>query len=122
MNTLSWLLYLADVAGTVDNASSFLSFFCFVCFVASIIAVCLAEENSGKDSFLYQFIKGWPTRTFIAFFVFIGLTFVTPSKTTMYLIIASEMGEELIETEEIAAIRTFVVEYLESQNIEIPVK
>ena len=98
MNSLSWLIYLADVAGNLDS-------FFFALMIVSIIAAVIwvivmfsaLDENEGPT-----FWRPWRR---IGYFVIAPLFFtgvilgsVVPSRDTVYAIAASEMGERALRT------------------------
>jgi len=99
MNDLSWLLYLGDVSGSISH---FFGFFGFVLFIVGGIAtfgafIALADDSlsdtsinsvkSAKNFGIFAVIFG--------FFLMVAATLL-PSKETVYLIAASEAGEEVV--------------------------
>lgn len=97
MNSLSWLLYLADVFGDLEVVMWILAVPLGagggIFLVATIIS--LAEGDNEEIAKVMRRLTGWIIFAFILCSVMIA---VIPSKTTMYAVAASEMGEELMKT------------------------
>ena len=122
MNQLSWLLYIANVAGTLSAVTAWLA---ILCLIGGI--VCLLVWVGNKDYALEQyqtkdrefgqpylhtrpiedvkegkaFLKTvkqiWKT-LFTASTMLLILTIITPRSETVYAIAASEMGEQILKT------------------------
>lgn len=107
MNSLSWLIYLANVAGTL---SGFLVFICvvfglvtIVCFIAGLVHL---EESpnryplEGEDLETYRKCRKTLFKASGFFFVLLFLFGVTaaviPDRQTVLLIAASEIGEQVV--------------------------
>jgi len=108
MNTLSWLLYLADILPAIASAWAVISFFALLgwCLITVIRLFEGDPENSNTRENPFQ--RGWykhiPKVQQLLFWVatVLGIVAYTiPSKDTFYLIIASE-GAEIIVTDESA--------------------
>lgn len=113
MNSLSWMIYLADVA---DGVGTLLPFSAGVAFVATGIAVgihfsTLAEEvkESHHSDQRHAASEAWRKAAHLRstmgmkwgtslFAVFSALAIVIPTSTTIYAIAASEMGEEVLNS------------------------
>jgi hypothetical protein len=127
MNQLSWLIYWADAAPNVATA---LCIMAFLALIVSIVFVLLGftgmfgdeakfdnENQYRRDAYKYaselapRFRKLWPV-PLISFFVW-SSTFLVPSKDTFYLIAASEIGEQAVETPEFVKIRAVINEWLD---------
>lgn len=85
MNSLSWLLYLADMASSLNTIS------------VVVIGICLCI------AFIWFFAtEGEQAKTagkfMIAALIAAVIAALLPSKETVYAIAASEMGEELLKT------------------------
>lgn len=97
MNDLSWMIYAADVAGNVKVAAVLglvaLLFFAVPATVVGCCSLADGDEKFGKAIFA-KMLRLWWVPTVLIF----GLIAV-PSTATIYAIAASEMGEEIIETE-----------------------
>jgi hypothetical protein len=99
MNTLSWLIYFAEIVDEI----SFMS--------ATIIIVCLFYSIC---RLFFDDLDGISTNKLILISVFsmvIGL--VTPSRQTVMMIVASEYGEKIIKSEQTQKIATPAMELLE---------
>lgn len=97
MNQLSWMLYLASVAG---NFNSFfwlsLLFLIIVTIILSIRYFILLDElyDDAKKAFKPTFLK-----SVVPFYVVLSILFlVVPGRNTIYAIAASEMGERMMHT------------------------
>ncbi len=93
MNTLSWLLYLADVSDDLD-------FLMMAATFASVLAACLslwvrvAESDPADKAGAARVLKvAFPMA--LAFWI---LSAVIPAKETVYAIAASELGETAINS------------------------
>jgi hypothetical protein len=114
MNNLSWMLYFAEVCENIGV------FFCIIGLIGTLISLiaiiisycfmsdyrCYNEVNNEGVTVRfdknYLFARGWfkTARCVlpVCFFLWtVGLAL--PSKQTIYLIIASETGEEVIKSE-----------------------
>lgn len=89
MNDLTWFLYWTDVLPGFAKGLTVFSVI-GVIIVATIGTAFLIETAGDLTTKFYLF-----TGSLISFFIILGLsTNFIPSKQTMYLMIASEMGEE----------------------------
>lgn len=102
MNTLSFILYLADVSGFIDRFASIIGIggiiIAIIAFTIGQLAV--TEENyTGKAeeerkvvrAFAFGLLKYAMPALLLATFI--------PSQKTLYLIAASEIGEEVVMSE-----------------------
>lgn len=101
MNTLSWLLYLADVA---DSAKPLFGFIAFVVGLFGGIGVTMLWVISAAES-----LKKAPAIVVSILWVTVlipsaTLSILIPSKDTIYLIAASEAGEVVVKSDEAKAI------------------
>ncbi len=111
MNSLSWLIYLGDVAGSLNAffgiAGFFALLFGLIAYIAgSISRACKADEvasgsTTSRISAWDPWIAIWDK---IGKFLPLGLVMMAlasfiPSKNTIYAIAASEMGEKALKTE-----------------------
>lgn len=92
MNALSWLLYLADVAGTAKVVFS-------VGLIAAAFALLFASlfygiESEGPSVPLRAAARWWP-----AIALSFAVVIITPSRETIYAIAASEMGEAALSSQ-----------------------
>lgn len=111
MNNLSWLLYAADVAGSVSGVLSFTAFGAMVAGVGSGIgylatgssphiwswddkATKVADHKAMRDA-----LKKIPKRAVIVFALSATLASIIPGKETIYAIAASEMGENVLNSQ-----------------------
>ncbi len=98
MNDLSWLIYLADVAGELGWIFSWLFGLSVIGGgITALIGLPLAEQNAEKATW-----KMWGRIMYslvTVFFVTALLNAFVPSRETVYAIAASEMGEEVLNSE-----------------------
>lgn len=98
MNELSWLIYAADVAGSVGFGISTVFVLSMLVLAGTLLAVPFSEgEVMGKDIRQYWFKCLVWSSSFVAFSFFLGAA--VPSQETVYAIAASEMGERVIQSE-----------------------
>ncbi len=98
MNSLSWLIYLADVCDNVDWVFSLITVLMTIAFIVwGLVGMAASDTETDPD-----FWKGWrkigwvvPASALAA----ILLGSVVPSKETIYAIAASEMGEKALNTQ-----------------------
>lgn len=88
MNTLSWMLYLAGVAG---GLKALLMIFGIVSTTGLIPATIFRIEGSETAMWLFPKLA-------IAGPLLLLLAVLTPTKTTVYAIAASELGERALHT------------------------
>ena len=122
MNQLSWLLYIANVSGTLSAVTAWLAILCLIGGAACLLVWvgnkdCALEQyqtrdrefgqpylhtrtiedlKEGKD-FLKTVKQIWKT-LFTASTMLLVLTIITPRAETVYAIAASEMGEQILKT------------------------
>ena len=92
MNNLSWILYAADLAGTLKHVVPFVFFF-FLPVAAFFIL--MSDDREDYIQLLKKRAKGILIIMSCAWTIWM----LTPSSKTIYMIAASEMGEEAIKTE-----------------------
>lgn len=143
MNSLSWLLYWADVLPSVSNWLCCLSFllFCATLFVgiagftnmfgdaSKVTCEYIPSTNS------YEAVETKNTELMklavrcrragllsILFFILWGGSFLVPEKETFYLIAGSEAGERALQTPEFGKVRAVINKYLDDQLPDEPEK
>ena len=97
MNTLSWLLYFAEVSTNIANFGTFLMIASGVSFaLLSLINLIVPDHEKSPN-----FMRLVPSYSKVAAVVFaLGCTsIVFPSQDTVYLIIASESAEMVVTSE-----------------------
>ena len=130
MNTLSFLLYLIHVVPTAATLSLALG---IVCLLLGGVYKAMSYENYGKTregrwseedpkkyKNLYEQYTSVSKKLLTTGIVCIALVILLPKEKTMYLIAASEIGEEVIsmpETQEIYNdIRAVLKSYIKENN------
>jgi len=105
MNYLSWMIYAADVVGSLSAILETIAVGAVIAGMVSIFANAartdLANSSRGKSEQLPCLLTGWQAGKGL-FKVAIVAAFLAapiPSQSTIYAIAASEMGEEVMNSE-----------------------
>lgn len=108
MNSLSWLLYFADILPSMARAWAVLSFFALSGWAVITLIRLFESDITTAETKENPFSRGWyiqiPKIQKLFFWTATVLSIVSysiPSKDTFYLIIASE-GAEVVVTDEAA--------------------
>ena len=102
MNDLSWMLYLASVA---DTAAGFLTFLAVISGVGTLISMVgswVAKENNRED--VADGMRQWFRRLLPSWLAISLLAIIAPNRETMMLIAASEMGQRLVQSQQVQGI------------------
>jgi len=97
MNSLSWLLYAADVFGSVNNSAGILVLVsAFVALVSAFVFLPMldcgaTDEQLGANRKILK-------TSIIVFLSMLCVKAIFPSENTIYAIAASEMGEKALAT------------------------
>jgi hypothetical protein len=97
LNALSWLLYLASVVSSIDTLAFIVAVLSVPVFLAGLMVILGNTEEwdkSARDTGT-SMIK----HSITAFVVGSLLLIALPGRETIYAIAASEMGEELLNSE-----------------------
>lgn len=101
MNSLSWFLYIADVIDNLSNvlvdAAIFFALFCIGCVVVN--AMCEGEISKDNPNMW----KHW-WRCLWAGLVLGTIACFFPTKNTMYAIAASQLGEKIVQNEQVRGV------------------
>lgn len=106
MNTLSWFLYVADVINDLSFTFGAIGGLMFIVGWIFIIPGYMIiwtkmshhkEEDIDKSKAAFAWLS---PRMIVAGFLMIMASVLVPSKQTMYMIAASEMGEVVVKSEE----------------------
>lgn len=105
MNTLSWLIYLAEVVGNLGKNLEIVFTVTLVVSVLLAVAalICMGASIEVDDDDLRKVAKRigkWAIGLTVTTFFFITLSSLIPSSKTVYAIAASEMGEVVVKSEE----------------------
>lgn len=95
MNSLSWMIYLAELCGSVASACWLLVFAFMFALLVALIGYLLAWERPPEFTTRLISLCKKAAPVVCAAFV-IGI--VVPSKQTVYAIAASEMGEQVLKS------------------------
>lgn len=109
MNTLSWLIYLSSVSDSLKAVSAIIIVVGIIGFF--ILFLIMEDAYNGEQikqlqSAIKKVVVGVIISTIICVFV--------PSRTTMYEIIASEIGEQALETPLAQKTLKLIEQYLDS--------
>lgn len=120
MNTLSWLLYLGEISGSLSSFFGWISAPIFVltgfCLFMGMYHMMEAEPDS-RDYQLAKTVRDVGLKIFMPmFFAFAIISTILPSKETVYLIAASEAGQEVITSPTGKKALEAVNRYLDSVN------
>lgn len=99
------LLYLIDLLDKLFNLAIAMAIFCGIIWVGSLFAkyVCLEGVPERRPD-MWKSATTWGSRAFILFFVVVLFIVAVPQRTTMYLMVASSVAEQIIQLEEIQGI------------------
>jgi len=99
MNNLSWLIYLADVAGCVGGFIAFISVMCGIASVVSlVIYIVPAEETVASTA------RIWMRRAIPGLIVSGLIAGLIPNRQTVLMIAASEIGERAMTSTQVAGV------------------
>lgn len=99
MNTLSWLIYFAGLVHSLTFIASLISIVCFFIWTIARFAFIMHHERmiTKEDQ------ERLPSSNYlIVGFILVGIATVLPSKNTVLLIAASELGQRLVTSEQVA--------------------
>lgn len=97
MNDLSWMLYLASVAGSVAGFLTFLAVISGFGTLISMVGSWVAKENNRED--VADGMRKWFRRLLPSWLAISLLATIAPGRETMMLIAASEMGQRLVQSQ-----------------------
>ena len=103
MNTLSWMLWLADISGKFSDIVGVGCGFASIVVIIMSIALLIAQEDM-DEPIKVRLLKVrkilWPV-------IFVGFTLVIliPGKSTLHAIAASELGDMLINSKDMAEVK-----------------
>jgi len=102
MNNLSWMIYLADVAGSVSTVTTILAVGAGMGGVVSVVAIAAKTDfdNIGERNKRPCLATGWKAgKGFFPVAIAAALvSSILPGRDTVYAIAASEMGEQMLHT------------------------
>lgn len=111
MNGLSLLFYFVGVVGNIGTFASVVSVLAMV--ALPIYAVFIAINSEDEDDFVINKHWSYWRKCLIGFTVFYMIASFIPSERTIYMIAASEMGEEVINTDEFNKLRIILNDKLD---------
>jgi hypothetical protein len=119
MNQLSQLIYFADVVGGADGL------FLFISITSAFLTLVFTGIHVGMkaDECVQPLSLKWGMSALGCFFLFCFLTVATPSKETVYAISASEVGEEIVNSDTANKAKQALNRWLDKQIQDVePVK
>lgn len=93
MNSLSWLIYAAELSNSISAACAFVVFAAVAGLGFNALGCAMGYNADAWENFKIF----WP-KTIKYLLPLLIVSVVLPSKTTIYAIAASEMGEKVINT------------------------
>ena len=117
MNNVSWFIYLADIVGGLQVLFGFVG---TIGLLISLIAFCISfiydtdrvyrnyHDPESEDYYTITYplekIRPWTVFGVVVTLIWMLLAICIPSKETRYLIAASQLGEQIIQLEEVQQI------------------
>lgn len=98
MNTVSWMIYWAGALGALNKTLVLTAFVGLFIVMGATAGRFAAESDNTNDKGLLLFTKWYPRIVAIWIFSIVGAIFV-PSSETVYAMAASEVGEEIVNSE-----------------------
>ena len=118
MNELSFLIYLIDVFNSINSFTGVMSFiaiisFIIVSFLTTVSLYCYQAQDTDENLAAYNAFQRGLKYIIVVCFIVVPLNILVPNQNTMYMIAASEVGEEVIMSPEIDKVRTIINEKLD---------
>lgn len=114
MNSLSWLLYAADVAAGISGSLTVIVLVAL--FAAAFrVAMGICVYNNTEDYGDIQAAKPTVLKLFAVVLAVITVGSFVPSKETMYLIAASEIGEQVVNSDDAKRVMGKVETWLDNK-------
>lgn len=98
MNNISWFLYVVDVLGSLSKILSVLTIGLFTVYIIGWFLYALIgdlEFNEGQGSRWKSNLK----TVLVVLMIAVPLSIITPNQKTLYLILGSEVGEQVAMSE-----------------------
>lgn len=106
MNSLSWLLYIADVIGNIKGVLIAFSIFLLVVLIVSwFFRALVSSDGDYKEGGVLHSVTS-SKLLYSSIVIFPLIAAIIPSSTTIYMIAASEAGEVVVKSEEAREIFT----------------
>lgn len=102
MNNLSWLIYLADVAGSVGGFIAFISVMCGIASVLSLVIYIVAAAHDEET--VASTARIWMRRAIPGLIVSGLIAGLIPNRQTVLMIAASEIGERAMTSTQVAGV------------------
>jgi hypothetical protein len=97
MNSLSWLLYFAEVSSNISFTLAFITILGAIATLIVTLFVSIPDKHSMTDTWIVQGPKIQKALLIATIVSLVGLLF--PSQDTVYLIIASESAEMIVTSD-----------------------
>lgn len=98
MNSMSWFLYAIDLINNVSVAATII-FICTAIAMGLYAVACAVEHDGLTDNYKRIFPKAAGL-----FGIAMAVAVILPSKSTMYAIAASEVGERVVKSDAVQGI------------------
>lgn len=97
MNSLSWMIYAAEVAGRLAEVAAWMTVMAGVGYGAALIFAGMAVSDGDMTPETAARLRRLPA---VLFFIFLPVSVFAPSSNAIYMIAASEAGETIVTSPE----------------------
>jgi hypothetical protein len=111
MNSLSWLIYFAGLVHSLIFITVIVSFVCFTIWIIARCAFIMHHERMITKEDQEQLPSG---NYLIVGFICAGIASILPSKNTVMLIAASELGQRLVTSQQVVDVVDPSIELLKT--------
>lgn len=116
MNSLSWMIYAADVCSNIGFPAALFSIIGVVAaIVSTIIKSGCADSESYDDKMAHRISASVQKAAIPIAIIALTMSVLVPTKDTVYAIAASETGEEILKTREATRARAALNAWLDKQ-------
>ncbi len=113
MNSLSWLIYLSGIVESVDRLFIFFTIISGIVGALAMVAYIIESSVSDSNSPLVAPLFRRVAQCFIPAFLFFGLcSAFLPSRQTVLMIAASEMGQRALMSQQVQSVVDPATAYL----------
>jgi len=105
MTSLSWFIYFASLVNSISNVFAMAAIVLIVLFCASFIMHGIMNDNVSRNDketldANYKYVKSIRRPLYWLIPIFIFISIVVPSRDTLILIAASEIGQKVVFSEQ----------------------
>lgn len=97
MNSLSWMIYAAEVAGRLAEVAVGMTIMAGIGYGGALIATGMAVNDGDMAP---ETAASWRRLPAVLFFIFLPISVFAPSANAIYMIAASEAGETIVTSPE----------------------